>query len=309
MLKRYSVVKNGEETDPVNVIEHCIDLHALGIIGSRGYQKCIKYLWLGWICQNDMNPNYFVEYEDRANTSYWTHFNPIRMRSPIYQNVMQMGFSFLYLVLYSFVIGTVNRTGDIDAGEWLLYTMTLSLIFDEITKAWKVGRRLLEFWSAFNSTLYILLAVSFVLRVAALLHSSSVENETRRHLNEMSYNVLSFSGPMFWIRMMLYLDSIRFFGAIFAVLRVMMKESFIFFALLFVVTVGFFQAFSGMAQVDTGPNVYRSIAQGMANSIMQSPEFETFENFAYPFGIILYYLFNFVVMIGMYYYTICHSFF
>jgi hypothetical protein len=33
--------------------------------------------------------------------------------------------------------------------------------------------------------------------------------------------------------------------------------------------------------------------QGMVNSIMQSPEFDTFQDFAFPFGIILYYVFNF----------------
>lgn len=101
------------------------------------------------------------------------------------------------------------------------------------------------------------------------------------------------------MRMMLYLDSIRFFGAMFVVLRVMMKESLIFFALLFVILVGFFQAFVGMAQVDSDIPITGNIIQGMANTIMQSPEFETFQNFAFPFGIILYYLFNFIVMIGL----------
>jgi hypothetical protein len=78
----------------------------------------------------------------------------------------------------------------------------------------------------------------------------------------------------------------------------MMKESLIFFALLFVVLAGFFQAFIGMAQVDSDIPVTRLIIQGMANTIMQSPEFDTFQNFAFPFGIILYYVFSFVIMIG-----------
>ena len=36
----------------------------------------------------------------------------------------------------------------------------------------------------------------------------------------------------------------------------------------------------------------------MANTVMQSPEFEIFQDFAFPFGIILYYLFSFVIMTG-----------
>lgn len=35
----------------------------------------------------------------------------------------------------------------------------------------------------------------------------------------------------------------------------------------------------------------------MANAIMQSPDFDGFDNFAHPFGLILYYLFTFVVMV------------
>jgi hypothetical protein len=35
----------------------------------------------------------------------------------------------------------------------------------------------------------------------------------------------------------------------------------------------------------------------MANAVMQSPDFSGFDNFAPPFGIILYYIFTFVVMV------------
>lgn len=35
----------------------------------------------------------------------------------------------------------------------------------------------------------------------------------------------------------------------------------------------------------------------MANSIMQSPEFDGFDDYAAPFGLILYYIFTFVVMV------------
>lgn len=35
----------------------------------------------------------------------------------------------------------------------------------------------------------------------------------------------------------------------------------------------------------------------MANSIMQSPDFSNFEQFGHPFGLILYYIFTFVVMV------------
>jgi hypothetical protein len=68
--------------------------------------------------------------------------------------------------------------------------------------------------------------------------------------------MLAFSAPMFWMRLLFYLDSVRFFGAMLVVLKVMMKESLIFFALLIVIVIGFLQAFIGMDNADSNADVY-----------------------------------------------------
>ena len=298
LLKRYSVFREGEETPPSNVIERAVDLHALTIISSSGYQKCIKYLWHGWLCQDDKDPSNFIEYQDRTSTSYWAHFNPDRMRAPVYQNALQIFFSLLYLALYTGVISTINPSGDLDVVEGLLYLMTLGLIADEVNKVRKVGRNYFGFWNAFNNTLYTLLTISFVLRIIALNHNPETHGETRSHFNRLSYNFLAFSAPMFWARILLYLDTYRFFGAMLVVLKVMMKESLIFFALLAVVLLGFMQGFIGMDQTDPENLMTPGrIAQGMMNTILQNPEFDAFQGFAAPFGIVFYYLFTFVVMV------------
>ena len=148
----------------------------------------------------------------------------------------------------------------------------------------------------FKATLYALLTVSFVTRLIALGHP--VGDDQRRKYNEFSYNFLAFSAPMFWARILLYLDTFRFFGAMLVVVKVMMKESLIFFALLVVVCVGFLQAFIGMDSVENDTPVTPFIIQAMANAVMQSPDFEGFDQFAPPFGTILYYIFTFVVMVG-----------
>lgn len=88
LLKRYSILRDGVETEPANVIERAVDLHALRVIGSSGYQKCVKYLWKGWLHQDDKDAGNFVDYRDKANTSYWVHLNPDRMRAPVYQNAV-----------------------------------------------------------------------------------------------------------------------------------------------------------------------------------------------------------------------------
>lgn len=295
LLKKYSIVINGQETEPANAIERAVDLHALRVIGSSGYQKCIQYLWRGWLVQDDQYPSNFIPWEKKANTNYWDHFDPDRMRAPLYQNAVQIFFSILFLALYTSAINTINSTGDLDVVEGILYLMTAGFMFDEIAKFWKVGRYYFSFWNAFNNVLYTLLAVSFVTRMVALGHP--VDDYSRRKFNVLSYNFLAFSAPMFWMRLLLYLDTFRFFGAMLVVLKVMMKESLIFFALLIIVMVGFLQAFIGMDQVDDNARVTSFIMQAMLQAVLQSPDFGGFENFAPPFGIILYYIFTFVVMV------------
>ncbi|KAI4206662.1 MAG: hypothetical protein LQ346_000954 [Caloplaca aetnensis] len=297
LLKRYSILISSTPTEPTNAIERAVDLHALRVIGSSGYQKCISYLWRGWLIQDDDYPSNFIAWNGKADTHFWNHFDPDRMRAPLYQNTVQIFFSLLYLVLYTAAINTINSTGDLDIVEGVLYLMTFGFIADECAKFWKVGRYYIGFWNVFNSTLYSLLTISFITRMIALGHNVGDDDGQRRRFNELSYNFLAFSAPMFWMRLLLYLDTFRFFGAMLVVLKVMMKESLIFFALLIIVMVGFLQAFIGMDQVDDNSTVTGFILQAMANSVMQSPDFDGFENFAPPFGIILYYIFTFVVMV------------
>ncbi|KAF2101595.1 hypothetical protein NA57DRAFT_64339 [Rhizodiscina lignyota] len=299
LLKRYAMWVNGEETKPANAIERAVDLHALMVIGSSGYQRCISYLWRGWLVQDDDDPSRFIDYAEKVNPSYWAHLDPDRMRVPMYQNTVQIAFSVIYLALYTGAINTVNPTGDIDVVEGILYIFTFGFICDEASKFWKIGRYYIGFWNTFNLTLYTLLTVSLVMRIIALTHSMDTPDERgfRHKYNELSYNFLAFSAPLFWGRLLLYLDTFRFFGAMLVVLKVMMKESLIFFALLILILVGFLQAFIGMDQVDNNLDSASFIIQAMANAIMQSPDFDGFDRYAPPFGLILYYIYTFVIMV------------
>ncbi|KAK5249474.1 Calcium channel yvc1, partial [Exophiala xenobiotica] len=187
--------------------------------------------------------------------------------------------------------------GDLDLVEGILYMMTLGFICDEVAKLYKVGLFYIGFWNVFNNCLYALLTASFVIRMFALAHSPNQHDERRRELNQLGYHIFCFSAPMFWMRLLLYLDTFRFFGAMLVVLKVMMRESLIFFLLLVVVCVGFLQAFIGLNQVEGNASITTFVLTAMANSVMQSPDFDGFDNYAHPFGLILYYIFTFVVMV------------
>lgn len=267
------------------------------VIGSSGYQKCIAYLWRGWLVQDEDDPSVFVDYKDRDNCNFLVHMDPDRMRTPRNQNAAQVLFSLIYLGLYTAAINSVNPSGELDGAEVALYVFTFAYVADELVKLYKAGYHILGFWNAFNGTLYALQTISLGFRIAGLTYSS--DNPLRGKYTLVSYNLLSFVAPMFWGRLLLYLDSFRFFGAMLVVLKVMMKESVIFFALLIVVIIGFIQAFIGLDLADD--NVAGDIwfmAEAMLRAIMQSPEFGDIEGFGYPWGLILYYVFTFVVMVS-----------
>ncbi|KAK5729058.1 Calcium channel yvc1 [Elasticomyces elasticus] len=296
LLKRYSIVVDGEDTAPANAIERAVDLHAVRVIGSSGYQKCIAHLWRGWLMQDPDDGSRFVDYRGKTDTSYWSHFDPDRMRVPQYQNVVQIFISVVFLGLYTGAINTINPSGDLDIVEGLLYIFTLGFACDEIGKFYKVGWYYLSFWNVFNSTLYALLSVSFITRMIALAHP--IHHHQRALMNELSYDFLAFSAPMFWMRLLLYLDGYRFFGAMLVVLKVMMAESLIFFALLLVVLIGFLQGFIGLdLSDDNSIDAIPFIVKQMLNAILGSPEFDGWSRFAPPFGLVLYYIYNFIIIV------------
>lgn len=296
LLQRYSFLSDGKPTPPVNVIEKAVDLHEVRVIGSSGYQKCITYLWKGWLVQDENDPSIFVDYKDKDNPSFFVHMDPDRMRAPMYQNAAQMLFSILYLILYTASINSINPSGNFDGAEILLYIFTIGFICEEIVKFYKAGHHILGFWNAFNGVLYSFLTASFILRLIGLSHPRDTHD--RVHFSQLSYNLLSFVAPMFWTRLLLYLDSFRFFGAMLVVLKVMMKESVIFFALLIIIIIGFLQAFIGLDLADdlVADDMW-FIVQSMLKAILQSPEFDGFERFGHPFGLILHYCFTFIVMV------------
>lgn len=210
LLQRFAILVNGKKAHTSNVVERAVDQHCLTVVSSSGYQKAVTYLWRGWLVQQNDQPSKYVRYQDEANTNFWVHWDPARMRVPKYQNGLQIGFSFIFLVLYTIAINTINQEGDIDVIEAFLYLFTLGFVTDEIVKLWKAGWSYLGFWNVFNNSLYALMVVSFVLRMIALSHGDFTEGRT--HYNILSYNFLAFAAPFFWLRILLYLDTFRFFG-------------------------------------------------------------------------------------------------
>ncbi|KAK9453130.1 hypothetical protein V1511DRAFT_505722 [Dipodascopsis uninucleata] len=296
LCRRYQIeMSGGVVTDPRNALELAVDLGALTVIGSSGYQKCITWMWHGWIVQSDTNPLEYIPYRSVAVPKFWTHFDPDRIKTPLYQNGLQLVFSIVYLALYTGAVNTVNPGGTFDAVEGLLYIFTVGFVIDEIVKFYRVGIYYLGFWSVFNDFLYSLLIVSFVIRLVAL--SYPFGTEARHYTDVLAYRFLAFCAPLMWSRLLLYLDMQQFFGAMLVVLKELLKESAIFFVLLIIIVIGFLQGFVGLDSADGVIDVGSRSFAYMTRSLLQSPEFEPFEFFAPPFGALLNYLFTFVVSV------------
>ncbi|KAK9468381.1 hypothetical protein V1512DRAFT_102582 [Lipomyces arxii] len=296
LCRRFTVMlNNGEVTEPRNTLEIAVDLHALTVIGSSGYQKCITWIWHGWIIQSPFNTQEYIAYKNVAAPDFWTHFDPDRIKTPLYQNALQLIFSIVYLALYTGAVNTANPGGSFDAIEGLMFVFTLGFIFDEVTKFYHIGIYYFSFWSIFNDTLYGILLVSFALRITAL--ASPDGSHMREAYDILAYRVLAVCAPLIWSRLLLYLDMQKFFGAMLVVLKELMKESAVFFVLLIIIVIGFLQAFVGLDSADGVYDVGAMSVAYMTRSLLGSPEFEPYENYAAPFAAILNYVFTFVVSV------------
>lgn len=293
LCQRYSITLHGEDSKAANALEEAVDQHATKIISTSGYQRCRKWLWRGWIIQSDEDPDNYVFYANAANTNFHVHFHPDRIKTPQYQNMMLLGFSLIYLILYTFTINTLQKTGNLDWSEVVFFLFTAGFILDELVKLYHVGLKYIGFWNAFNDTLYGLVAVSFIFRLFALNHNP--ESPSRIDYLQTAYRLLACCAPFVWCRLLLYLDALQFFGAMLIVLSELIKESVIFFVLLIAVSAGFFQAFIGLDASDGNVDFLNQTSELMFLTIMGNPAYDALDDLAHPYGQILYYLFSFLI--------------
>lgn len=289
LCRRFLICLNGENTTPASALELAVDNHLIVVISSSGYQRCIKWMWRGWIIQLRSDPRAYIMYKDINNTRFISHFNPNRIKSPKYQNIMEIGISFVYLCLYTYLINQHEKRPGF--AEVLFYLFTLSFSIDEATKFYHIGSGYFRsFLSCFNDTMYAVIALAFGFRLFSITYHSEA-------YNQILYKILSCVAPLMWTRLLFYLDSQRFIGAIIVVIQKMMKESILFFTLLFVVIVGFLQGFIGMDLADGKRDKTKMLFHLMVRTIIGGADFGLFEALAPPYSGILYYVFVFIITV------------
>ncbi|RLV93024.1 Calcium channel YVC1 [Spathaspora sp. JA1] len=294
LCHRYSICINGVDATPVSALELAVDMHSTIVIGSSGYQRCIKWLWRGWIMQSNVDPHSYLLYKGVASNSIRTHFDPARIKTPYYQNILEIIFSVFYLVLFSIVLNSHKVTTEqIDGFEVLFYIFTLGSILDEIVKFYHVGWNYLGFWNALNDTMYTLISVSVFFRILSL----DSKGELRGKYDEISFRLLSCVAPLMWSRLLLFLDAQKFVGAMIVVLKTMMKESLLFFVLLFVVIVGFMQGFIGLDISDGKNDVTSKILISLVKAVIGESSLDDMGDLIPPYASILYYIYSFLLSV------------
>ncbi|KAH3680484.1 hypothetical protein WICMUC_000271 [Wickerhamomyces mucosus] len=299
LTHRFVVNLNTIDSEPANALELAVDMHSTTIIGSSGYQRCVKWLWNGLIVQSAKNPSCYVFYKDVAKNSLLTHFNPNRIKTPLYQNYLEIFFSVVYLLLYTIYINQ-NEKGVVPLilPEIGYYLFTFSYIYDETVKLYHIGinNSYFNFWNIYNDFMYGIISVAIILRFVAL-HKVSSDPDFALTLDLASFRLLALTAPLMWCRMLLFLDVERFVGVLIVIIKVMMKESFIFFFLLTIVIVGFLQGFLGLDSSDGKRNSTYLIVTELMKGILGGANYSAFQQFSYPYSSILFYAYNFLISV------------
>lgn len=294
LCHRYSMRTNGEISERTSALELAVDMHSTIVIGSAGYQRCIKWLWRGWIVQSAKDPHLYVLYDGIASPKFWSHFDPARVKTPAYQNILEIFFSVCFLVLYSIIVNFKSvEVTQIDFFEALFYIFTLGLVFDEVTKVYHVGWRYIGFWNVFNDIMYGIIIVSVTFRFLSLTHEGSL----RENYDEISFRIMSCAAPLMWTRLLLFLDAEQFVGAMIVVIKTMMKELIIFFVLLAVIILGFLQGFLGLDALDGKSEATRKILISLVKAVIGASGFADVKNLVPPYASIMYYIYSFLLSV------------
>lgn len=297
LLRRYQINENDIDSSPTSALEMAVDKHCTIVIGSSGYQRCLKWLWRGWIVQNRYDPQTFILCDIIPSCQPSIHFTPNRLKAPVYQNMLQIFFSMVYLILYTVVVNQKDNTvvEPVGSVESCFYFFTLGYTFDELVKVYHIGWAYIGFWNVYNDFMFSIIIVSIVCRFVSV--SPFKTALPQENWDILSYRILACAAPLVWSRLLLYLESNRFVGALLVVLAHMMRESIYFFFLLLLMMVGFIQGFLGLDSADGKREITWPILSNLMTTTLGFGGFDVFKKFAPPYAAILYYSYCFIVTI------------
>ncbi|KAJ7284134.1 calcium activated cation channel [Mycena rebaudengoi] len=287
---------DGDRSDLSSALEMAIDSHCTIFLSSSEAQDVVNSLWRGDIIQrnNEDHDIDYVHYSDlRPSNSFFGHFNPSRLSVPRYQNIFHIVVWLLFLLVYSQAVRQpleqFEVSPNLDKWEYILYTLALAFLFEDITRLYKllkfVTYKAYNFWMMVSFVTDGILFTAFVLRIAGIVHSSE---EQTANLRLKSFQTLSFAAPLMWMKIITIFDGYKYIGTMQICVARMLQESSIFFALLSVLAVGFGQGLYALDAADGKVESSATIINVLVQALLQAPNYEKFS--ANPTGLSLYYL-------------------
>ncbi|KAJ1799915.1 hypothetical protein LPJ59_001488 [Coemansia sp. RSA 2399] len=163
------------------------------------------------------------------------------LRIPMFENILTMVHAFFFLWLYTLV--SLERHEQVTVQEAVLHICALAFIADEVRQCRENGISvyLKSVWNVLDVSIYGIFTAFFALRVRSL-YTGSPEDLDK------AYDVLALNAAMLWPRLFSVLDQFEFFGTIIIQVRRIIAGTSLFFALLLVMTTGFFQTFFSLSK-------------------------------------------------------------
>ncbi|KIY69733.1 hypothetical protein CYLTODRAFT_420417 [Cylindrobasidium torrendii FP15055 ss-10] len=295
------IQKDGDESDTASALEMAIDSHATVFLSSSEAQDVVNAIWCGeLIQQNNQHLDVdYIPYKEVQALTFWGRLDPSRLSVPRYQNIIRIVVWFAILAVYSQTVRQpVVRLDPINSAyldnwEVVFYILALSIFLEDVYKIVKlltfVTWRAFSFWNGVAVITDALMATAFALRVAGMY----VQDEQKTvDLRIASFQVLSFVSPFIWMKLLTIFDGYKYIGTMQICIARMLQESGIFFALLFLMAIGFAQALFALDAADGVTDPPSSVVNVLIQALLQSPDFARFEGS--PSGLIMYYFWNVV---------------
>ncbi|WRT65647.1 uncharacterized protein IL334_002592 [Kwoniella shivajii] len=297
---------DGDESAPTSALETAIDQHCTIFLSSSEAQHVVNSLWVGdWVQKNNENMDIdYVPYERSETNSFWDHLNPERLSVPRYQSYFRIIVWLIFLFIYSQSVQSpldvVDPARNWDWAEVVLYTMAVAFLLEEIVKMVKIVRiaprpmLAFGFWTIVNFLTDGLLLSAFALRIAGLSLDPSKDDQAST-LHFRSFQLLACVAPLIWMKLLTVFDGYKTVGSLQVVVTRMLRESTIFFILLAIMAIGFVQSLYALDAADGETGGTGLVINNLIQALLGSPDFESpSERFGYPFGLIIFYAWNFI---------------
>ncbi|TFK22323.1 calcium activated cation channel [Coprinopsis marcescibilis] len=302
MSKRYRHRQiDGDISDMASALELAIDQHCTVFLSSSEAQDVVNDLWTGELIQkNSENHDIdYVRYSDTREHTFWGHLDVSRLSVPRYQNIFRVVIWLFFLAVYSQAVKEPlekSQTPHWDGWETILYTLSLSFIFEDLHKFYTLLRfatwRAFSYWEFVSLITDVLLAAAFTLR---LLGIRAITAEQQVVYRLQSFQVLSFVAPFIWMKLITVFDGYKYIGTMQICVARMLKESGIFFALLSVLAIGFAQGLFALDAADGTVEPISEVLNVLVQALLQAPNYERYSDS--PAGLLLYYLWSAVTAI------------